>query len=78
MRFALFLIFLVACAMGAGYGLFGNTAVASVLCAIWLLMAVVALVGRGVIDALRVRDGSSEPRGEPGDRGGAVMPSWLK
>ncbi len=78
MRFILFIVTMAACAMALGYGLLGTSATSSILGAVWTLIAVVAAGFRGVLDALRARGGfSSEPRGEPGDHGGARMPSWL-
>ncbi|RZL38723.1 MAG: hypothetical protein EOP35_05125 [Rubrivivax sp.] len=79
MRTVLFIVTMAACAMGLGYGVLGTGPISSVLAAIWTLIAVVAIVGRGVLDAMLTRDGAgADPSGEPGDRGGARMPGWLK
>lgn len=78
MRAILFIVTVAACVMGLGYGVLGTSATSGILGAVWTLIAVVAAGFRGVLDALHARAGAgSEPRGEPGDRGGARMPSWL-
>jgi hypothetical protein len=78
MRTILFPVFLVAFAMAIGYGLFATGPLASVLGAIWTLIAVVAMVGRGILDALHRNEAGAQPSGEPGDRGGVQLPGWLK
>lgn len=79
MRFIMLIVFVAACLFATAYGVFGTSAASSVLGAIWTLIAVVALIGRGVLDALHRLGGvPAEPGREPGDRGGAGMPSWLK
>lgn len=80
MRFVLFLVFLVACALALGYGVLGLSDMSRVLSALWVLIAVVALVGRGVLDALqRVQRGAEPPPSSGYSGGGGVkMPSWLE
>ncbi len=79
MRLILFPVFLLACLITLAYAFVISTPLAPVLCAIWALIALVALVGRAVLDALhRLAGGHAEPRGEPGDRGGAYMPPGIK
>jgi hypothetical protein len=63
--------------MALGYGLLGSSATSSILGAVWTLVAVVAAGFRGVLDAMSAQRAGSEPSGEPGDRGGVRMPSWL-
>ncbi|MFG6413824.1 hypothetical protein ACG02S_07910 [Roseateles sp. DC23W] len=73
MRFVLFLTFLAACSMAVIYGLFATGPYSAVLGALWTLIALVAGIGRAVLDALRPQ--GDQPQHEGG--GGAKMPAWL-